>query len=43
MIGVVDETGLLEPDEIFVQIRRDSFKEIIDPNAFPGVEPMLSE
>ena len=25
LIGVVDETGLLEPNEIFVQIRRDNF------------------
>lgn len=25
LIGVVDETGLLEENEIFVQIRRDSF------------------
>ena len=31
LIGVVDETGLLEPNEIFVQIRRDSFKEKYDP------------
>ena len=26
LIGVVDETGLLEPDEIFVQIRKDNFR-----------------
>jgi len=25
LIGVVDDTGLLEPHEIFVQIRKDSF------------------
>jgi hypothetical protein len=25
LIGVVDETGTLGPNEIFVQIRRDSF------------------
>ena len=25
LIGVVDETGLLEPNEIFVQIKKDSF------------------
>ena len=43
LIGVVDETGLLEPNEIFVQIRRDSFKEKYDPQAFPGVEPSLND
>ncbi len=25
LIGVVDETGLLEENEVFVQIKRDSF------------------
>ena len=25
LIGVVDETGLLEPNEIFLQTRRDNF------------------
>jgi hypothetical protein len=27
LIGVVDEDGILEEDEVFVQIRRDNFKE----------------
>lgn len=26
LIGVVDEEGILEPDEVFIQIRRDSFR-----------------
>ena len=30
LIGVVDETGLLEPDEIFVQIRRDNFNDRVE-------------
>lgn len=25
LIGVVDETGLLEEDEVYVQLRRDNF------------------
>jgi len=25
LIGIVDETGLLEENEVFVQIRRDNF------------------
>ena len=25
LIGVVDETGLLEENEVFIQIRKDSF------------------
>ena len=42
LIGVVDETGLLEPDEIFVQIRKDNFSERefadSDPFAFADKE-----
>ena len=30
LIGVVDETGLLEADEIFVQTRRDNFTDKYD-------------
>ena len=30
LIGVVDEDGILEEDEVFVQIRRDNFKEKSD-------------
>ena len=26
LIGVVDESGLLEEGEVFIQIRKDSFK-----------------
>ena len=42
LIGVVDETGVLEPDEIFVQIRKDNFSERefadSDPFAFADKE-----
>ena len=36
LIGVVDETGLLEENEIFVHIRKDSFSEKWRENRFVG-------
>ena len=36
LIGVCDSTGLLEPNEVYIQIRRDSFrcKDSLDQRAF---------
>ena len=33
LIGVVDETGTLEANEVFVQIKRDSFSCKVKENA----------
>ena len=43
LIGVVDETGLLEENEVFVQVRKDSLKHNSYPEAFPGVDPLIEE
>ena len=32
LIGVIDHTGLLQKDEIFVQLRKDSFSKNIHGN-----------
>lgn len=33
LIGVVDETGLLEENEVFIQIRRDNFSSRENPDS----------